>query len=58
MQKLCERSANSLHYSTASQMLSDVDYNMLQMMAINIIRHIGVVSKCNIQYALNPTLWE
>jgi hypothetical protein len=35
-------------------MLSDVDYNMLRTTAINVIRHLGVVGECNIQYALNP----
>ncbi|KAI0308803.1 hypothetical protein OF83DRAFT_1089530 [Amylostereum chailletii] len=38
--------------------LSDVDYNMLRTIAIDVIRHFGVVGKCNIQYALNPASWE
>ncbi|KAH9170024.1 carbamoyl-phosphate synth [Lactarius sanguifluus] len=38
-----------------SQTLSDVDYNMLRTTAINVIRHLGVIGECNIQYALNPT---
>ncbi|KAH7886615.1 hypothetical protein F5I97DRAFT_1868736 [Phlebopus sp. FC_14] len=37
-----------------SQTLSDSDYNMLRTTAINVIRHLGVVGECNIQYALNP----
>lgn len=37
-----------------SQTLSDDDYNMLRTTAINVIRHLGVVGECNIQYALNP----
>ena len=37
-----------------SQTLSDQDYNMLRTTAINVIRHLGVVGECNIQYALNP----
>ena len=37
-----------------SQTLSDEDYNMLRTTAINVIRHLGVVGECNIQYALNP----
>ncbi|KAG8915871.1 hypothetical protein FRC00_010192 [Tulasnella sp. 408] len=41
-----------------SQTLSDVDYNMLRTTAINVIRHLGVVGECNIQYALNPTSQE
>ncbi|KAI0028404.1 hypothetical protein K488DRAFT_80690 [Vararia minispora EC-137] len=41
-----------------SQTLSDVDYNMLRTTAINVIRHLGVIGECNIQYALNPTSRE
>ncbi|GAA5952842.1 hypothetical protein JCM21900_004241 [Sporobolomyces salmonicolor] len=37
-----------------SQTLSDSDYNMLRTTAVNVIRHLGVVGECNIQYALNP----
>lgn len=37
-----------------SQTLSDEDYNMLRSTALNVIRHLGVVGECNIQYALNP----
>ena len=37
-----------------SQTLSDEDYNMLRTTAINVIRHLGVIGECNIQYALNP----
>ncbi|GMM35736.1 bifunctional carbamoylphosphate synthetase/aspartate transcarbamylase [Saccharomycopsis crataegensis] len=37
-----------------SQTLSDDDYNMLRTTATNVIRHLGVVGECNIQYALNP----
>lgn len=41
-----------------SQTLSDADYNMLRTTAVNVIRHLGVVGECNIQYALNPTSKE
>ncbi|CAK5278005.1 unnamed protein product [Mycena citricolor] len=41
-----------------SQTLSDSDYNMLRTTAVNVIRHLGVVGECNIQYALNPTSQE
>ncbi|KAG6840232.1 hypothetical protein C0991_008061 [Blastosporella zonata] len=41
-----------------SQTLSDSDYNMLRTTAINVIRHLGVVGECNIQYALNPVSQE
>ena len=37
-----------------SQTLSDKEYNMLRTTAIKVIRHLGVVGECNIQYALNP----
>lgn len=37
-----------------SQTLTDEDYNMLRTTAVNVIRHLGVVGECNIQYALNP----
>ncbi|CAG8518924.1 15113_t:CDS:10 [Funneliformis mosseae] len=37
-----------------SQTLSDEDYNMLRSTAVNVIRHLGVIGECNIQYALNP----
>jgi len=37
-----------------SQTLSDEDYNMLRTTAVNVVRHLGVVGECNIQYALNP----
>jgi carbamoyl-phosphate synthase / aspartate carbamoyltransferase len=36
------------------QTLSDEDTNMLRTTAVNVIRHLGVVGECNIQYALNP----
>uniref|UniRef100_A0A1Y1K525 Multifunctional protein CAD n=2 Tax=Photinus pyralis TaxID=7054 RepID=A0A1Y1K525_PHOPY len=41
-----------------SQTLSNRDYNMLRTAAINVIRHLGVVGECNIQYALCPTSEE
>ncbi|KAF2651738.1 aspartate carbamoyltransferase [Lophiostoma macrostomum CBS 122681] len=41
-----------------SQTLSDEDYNMLRTTAVNVIRHLGVVGECNIQYALNPVSRE
>lgn len=31
---------------------------MLRTTAINVIRHLGVIGECNIQYALNPTSQE
>ena len=37
-----------------SQTLSDEEYHMLRTAAIKIIRHLGVVGECNVQYALQP----
>uniref|UniRef100_A0A060THU6 Carbamoyl phosphate synthase arginine-specific large chain n=1 Tax=Blastobotrys adeninivorans TaxID=409370 RepID=A0A060THU6_BLAAD len=37
-----------------SQTLSDEEYHMLRSAAIKIIRHLGVVGECNVQYALQP----
>ncbi|CAO3598621.1 unnamed protein product [Absidia cylindrospora] len=41
-----------------SQTLSDEEYHMLRTAAIKIIRHLGVVGECNVQYALNPESLE
>ncbi|KAJ3762469.1 carbamoyl-phosphate synthase [Lentinula raphanica] len=37
-----------------SQTLPDDEYHMLRTAALKVIRHLGVVGECNIQYALNP----
>ena len=37
-----------------SQTLSNTEYHKLRELAIKIIRHIGVVGECNVQYALDP----
>ena len=37
-----------------SQTLSNSEYHTLRQLAIKIIRHIGIVGECNIQYALDP----
>lgn len=37
-----------------SQTLSNSEYHLLREHAIKIIRHIGIVGECNIQYALDP----
>ncbi|XP_039548605.1 CAD protein isoform X2 [Pimephales promelas] len=37
-----------------SQTLNDYEYNMLRNTAIKVVRHLGIVGECNIQYALNP----
>ncbi|WP_303036812.1 carbamoyl-phosphate synthase (glutamine-hydrolyzing) large subunit [Duncaniella muris] len=38
-----------------SQTLSNEDYHWLRKLAIKIIRHIGIVGECNVQYAFDPT---
>ena len=37
-----------------SQTLSNDDYHFLRQLAIKIIRHIGIVGECNVQYAYDP----
>ncbi len=37
-----------------SQTLTNREYHLLRKLAIKIIRHIGIVGECNIQYALDP----
>ncbi|MGM9861903.1 MAG: carbamoyl-phosphate synthase (glutamine-hydrolyzing) large subunit [Muribaculaceae bacterium] len=37
-----------------SQTLSNDDYHYLRSLAIKIIRHIGIVGECNVQYAFDP----
>lgn len=37
-----------------SQTLSNKEYHMLRETALKVVRHLGVVGECNIQYALDP----
>ena len=37
-----------------SQTLSNKDYYFLRELSIRIVRHIGIVGECNVQYAYNP----
>lgn len=37
-----------------SQTLSNSEYHKLREIAIKIIRHIGIIGECNVQYALDP----
>ena len=37
-----------------SQTLSNSEYHKLRQIAIKIIRHIGIVGECNVQYAYDP----
>ena len=41
-----------------SQTLSDDNYHMLRSAALKVIRHLGIVGECNIQYALDPNSRE
>jgi len=37
-----------------SQTLTNSEYFMLRKTALKVVRHLGIVGECNIQYALNP----
>jgi len=37
-----------------SQTLSNSEYHKLRSIAVKVIRHLGIVGECNIQYALDP----
>ena len=37
-----------------SQTLTNSEYHKLRELAIRIIRHIGIIGECNVQYALDP----
>ena len=37
-----------------SQTLNNADYHKLRALSIKIIRHIGIVGECNVQYAYDP----
>jgi carbamoyl-phosphate synthase large subunit len=37
-----------------SQTLSNTDYHKLRELSIRIIRHIGIIGECNVQYAYDP----
>ena len=41
-----------------SQTLSNLEYHMLRETAISVVRHLGIVGECNIQYALHPQSLE
>ncbi|MHA1339831.1 MAG: carbamoyl-phosphate synthase (glutamine-hydrolyzing) large subunit [Promethearchaeota archaeon] len=38
-----------------SQTLTNEEYHMLRTASINVIRELGILGECNIQYALHPT---
>ncbi len=37
-----------------SQTLTNIEYYKLRELSIKVIRHLGIIGECNIQYALNP----
>jgi carbamoyl-phosphate synthase large subunit len=37
-----------------SQTLTNTEYHKLREIAIKIVRHVGIVGECNVQYALDP----
>jgi carbamoyl-phosphate synthase large subunit len=37
-----------------SQTLDNMEYHKLRQIAIQAVRHLGIIGECNIQYALNP----
>ena len=37
-----------------SQTLSNSEYHKLRQLSIKIIRHVGIIGECNVQYALDP----
>ena len=41
-----------------SQTLSNEEYYLLRATALKVIRNLGIVGECNIQYALNPQSLE
>ena len=41
-----------------SQTLNNDEYHMLRTSAINIVKHLGIIGECNVQYALNPYSME
>jgi carbamoylphosphate synthase large subunit/anthranilate/para-aminobenzoate synthase component II len=41
-----------------SQTLTNREYFMLRRTALKVVRHLGIVGECNIQYALNPVSEE
>jgi len=41
-----------------SQTLTNTEYHKLRELSIKVIRHIGIIGECNIQYALDPNSEE
>ena len=41
-----------------SQTLTNDEYHMLRTSSINIVKHLGIIGECNVQYALHPESME
>ncbi len=41
-----------------SQTLTNDEYHLLRKASIDIVRSLGIVGECNVQFALNPKKWE
>jgi carbamoyl-phosphate synthase large subunit len=41
-----------------SQTLNDEEYQGLRDLSLKVIRHLGIVGECNIQFALHPRRWD
>ena len=41
-----------------SQTLNDDEYQQLRDLSIKVIRHLGIIGECNIQFAVNPRTWD
>ncbi|KAK1336607.1 hypothetical protein QTO34_002641 [Cnephaeus nilssonii] len=41
-----------------AQTLSNAEFQMLRRTSVNVVRHLGIVGECNIQFALHPTSME
>ncbi|KAI4588305.1 hypothetical protein MJG53_002713 [Ovis ammon polii x Ovis aries] len=41
-----------------AQTLSNAEFQLLRRVSINVVRHLGIVGECNIQFALHPTSME
>lgn len=56
--KCCVSSSGDSIVVAPSQTLSNDEYHMLRETAIKVVRHLGIVGECNIQYALHPSSLE
>ncbi len=41
-----------------SQTLTNDEYHLLRKASITIVRSLGIIGECNVQFALNPRKWE